>query len=87
MCVFMKNMISFSVTPALLPGCHSSGYSTETLHSSVGGHGAEEQRGAASLGRCPGLSAEPHGSQKLRYTEQSVSVKGLNPVSTDSSGM
>lgn len=78
----MRNMIIFSPPPDLLPGCHSSRYSTETLHSSVGGHGVEEQRGTASLGRCPGLSAEPHWSQKLRYTQQRVSVElgfGLNP--------
>lgn len=62
-------------SPHCLPGSNPPGYGAASLHPSVGGHSAEEQRCPASTGRRPGLPAQPQWSQKLRHPQWRVSMK------------
>lgn len=62
-------------SPHCLPGSNPPGYGAASLHPSVGGHSAEEQRCPASTGSRPGLPAQPQWSQKLRHPQWRVSMK------------
>lgn len=48
------------------PGCNPQSHRAAALQSRSRGHSSEEQGRPASTGRCPGLPAQPHWSQKLR---------------------